>query len=112
MKVEQGQLLVGRLVDTGPFSVFSVKTISRLKSGDRKAWLIRWEPQPEGDGLVIEAQVRFPHGEIAKPWRLLDLYDSTAVVARIEKTLELHTLESTKAELALKAAQSMFRGPS
>lgn len=113
MKVKTGQLLVGRTTESGPNQVYAVKSYSELKSGDRKAWLVRWEPQAEGDGLVEEASVRFPDGEIADPWRILDLYDAPAILDRTAVALRLYggVSPSNLTEAALKVMQALFRGP-
>lgn len=114
MLVMAGQFLVGKTTENGPSEVYAVKSISKLRSGDRKAWLVRWEPQDEGDGLVVEVQVRFPGGEIADPWRILDLYDAPAMLERVEKALAIHTAlaPGLLTQSALKVMQSAFRGPS
>lgn len=113
MKVKSGQFLVGRATEGGPHQVYAVKTHSELKSGDRKAWLVRWEPQSEGDGLVEEINVRFPGGDIAEPWRILDIYDTSAILERIAVAIRLYggVTPSATTEVALKVMQAAFRGP-
>lgn len=113
MKVAMGMLLVGKLTDIGASKVFAVKSMSVLKSGDRKVWLVNWEPQSEGDGLVTEASVRFPDGEVVEPWHVLDVYDSGAMLDRIEQSLRVQLAGGHNfRKLALSAASALFKGPS
>lgn len=107
-----GQLLIGQFDGEGPNRVAAVKSISRLQSGDRKAWLVYWEPhQTDDDHGVVEKAQRFAKGEIAAPWRLLDLYDPAALLDRAEHALRLYSVAQTPQETSLKVLQAMFRGP-
>lgn len=118
MKVNSGQIIVGALTEGGANRIWAVKGISKLQSGDRKAWIVGWDPgihlsaeERDDDGVLTEATVRFPGGEVTNGWRVLDFYNPAGMIDRAAKTIELHSKSKAPDELALAVLRAMFAGP-
>lgn len=121
MRAARGQLLIGSHAEGERTRVFAVTATSVLTNGDIKAWLHAWDPAVEGDARPGElgTSVRFKDGEIAPPWRLLDIYDSAAMIERADKAMKLAWaggkmpgMKFAPEGLGLSALQALFTGPS
>lgn len=118
-RVARGQLLIGTHEEGQPNRVFAVTGTSFPPSGNAKAWLHAWDPRVEGDAREHEivTTARFEGGEIAPPWRLLDIYDTAAMTERVDQALKARwalkvRMEHPPSGLGLACLQALFRGPS
>lgn len=104
--------MIGTHEEGQPSRVFAVTGTSFPPSGNAKVWLHAWDPSIEGDVRENElvTTARFEGGEIAAPWRLLDIYDNQAMIERVDQALRLQ-IEHPPSGLGLACLQALFRGP-